>query len=103
MPVFGKKDPIDKKGLYEKIRGPSQEEIVNAVGEHFLLKNGRYIETPDSDRKESIQTPCVVFLIVGKFDVGQETCDERFKGYTITDESVIKLFAHSAVVIMPMT
>jgi hypothetical protein len=69
----------------------------------FLLKNGRYIETLDSDREESIQTPCVVFLILGKFDVGQEMCDESFKGYTITDESVIKLLPHSAVVIMPLT
>ncbi|KAK7422760.1 hypothetical protein QQZ08_009385 [Neonectria magnoliae] len=103
MPVFDKKDPADKKGLYERIRGPSKEEIVAAVREHFDLKDGRYIETRDSDRQESIQTPCVVFLILGKFDVGKETCDEMFKGYTITDESAIKLLTHSAVVIMPLT
>jgi hypothetical protein len=55
MPVFGKKDPTDGQGLYEKIRGPSQEEIVNAVGEHvraffFLFCFYRFI----SVRRESV-------------------------------------------------
>jgi hypothetical protein len=45
----------------------------------------------------------VVFLIIGKFDVGGETCDEVYKGYTITDENAIHLEAHSAVVIMPLS
>ncbi|OBS14988.1 hypothetical protein FPOA_14016 [Fusarium poae] len=103
MPVFGKREPADKRGLYERIRGPSKEEVETAVRENFGLKEGRYIETRYSDQQESIQTPCVVFLIIGKFDVGGETCDEVYKGYTITDESAIKLWTHSAVVIMPLT
>ncbi|KAI8691491.1 hypothetical protein NCS56_00142000 [Fusarium sp. Ph1] len=103
MPVFDKKDPADKRRLYERIRGPSKEEIEAAVREHFNLGQAQYVETRDSDRPESIQTPCVVFLIIGKFDVGGETYDDVYKGYTITDESTIKLLAHSAVVVMPLT
>lgn len=34
MPVFGKRDPDDKRRLYERIRGPSKEEIEAAVREH---------------------------------------------------------------------
>lgn len=68
----------------------------------FNLEQAQYIETRDSDRQESIQTPCVVFLIIGKFDVGGETCDDVYKGYTITNESTIELLAHSAIVVMPL-
>lgn len=34
MPVFDKRDPADKRRLYERIRGPSKEEIEAAVREH---------------------------------------------------------------------
>jgi len=34
MPVFGKREPADKRGLYERIRGPSKEEVETAVREN---------------------------------------------------------------------
>ncbi|CRK11306.1 hypothetical protein HYQ45_018428 [Verticillium longisporum] len=103
MPIFGHKDPTDKRGLYEKIRGPSKEEVEKAVSEHFGLKEARYVETRDSSQEEAVKTPCVVFLIIGKFEVGGNSCDLAYVGYTVIDETEIKLAHHSAVVIMPLS
>lgn len=59
----------------------------------------RYVET-DSNRTEAIETPCVVFLILGQFVVGGQACSQRYTAYQITDEKDIQMEAYSVVVII---
>jgi hypothetical protein len=40
-----------------------------------------------------------VFVIIEKFDVNRETCDEVYKAFTSIDDNIVTLVADSAVVV----
>lgn len=48
----------------------------------------------------AISSPCVVFLLYGKFRVGTKDFTARYEGYEVTDETTIKLAAYSVVVVI---
>ena len=118
MPISETARPKDVLALHNKIRGPTKEQIEAAVQESVrcssvtrklakwvvqlgLTGDRRYIET-DSQRTEPISSRCVVFLILGKFAVGEQTCSQRYVAYRVTDESFIRMEAYSAVVIFEL-
>lgn len=67
-----------------------------------LTGPARYIEST-TPINEVIQTPCMVFVITGGFEVSQERCDRKYEGYTITEEQEIKLDAYAAFVIIQLS
>jgi hypothetical protein len=58
-----------------------------------------YVET-DIEKTVAITTPCLVFLIFGKFKAGEQMCEKRYLAYHITNEDDIQMEAYSVVVII---
>jgi hypothetical protein len=60
-----------------------------------------YQQTEETSRDVSLTaTQCIVFLIIGTFEVGGEIVTRGGEGHQVEDEETIKLHSYTAVVII---
>lgn len=103
MPVTDKFIPKESEALKEKIRSnPEDPSIPEQVKAH-LEKSGHAVYAYSLRNPKDVQlssVKCIIFLIGGVFEVGEERCTIQGIGYLVEKEAEIQLQKNTIVVII---
>jgi len=105
MPVTKSVRPKHQKELNKKILAtkPGEENIILEDVQSHLDKRGHaiYQQTEQDIADVNLTaTKCIIFLIGGKFKVGEELVAVRGEGYLVENEKIIQLQRYTVVVII---
>ncbi|KAM3064718.1 hypothetical protein ACMFMG_010638 [Clarireedia jacksonii] len=104
MPVQSPVKPEDSEGLRSKILAtkPGQEGIIIADVKSHLSESGygTYQQATTDARDVALTGKCIVFLIRGTFEVGEENIYGAGLAYLVEDEGSIRLQPYTVVVII---
>ncbi|KAJ8067030.1 hypothetical protein OCU04_004410 [Sclerotinia nivalis] len=104
MPIQSPIKPEDSEGLRSKILAtkPGQEGIIIADVKSHLGESGyaTYEQATIDTRDVALTGKCIVFLIRGTFEVGEENIHRNGLAYPVEDEGSIRLQQKTVVVII---
>jgi len=105
MPVIGSIKPRDAIELRNKIVAtkPGAENIILVEVQNHLDRHGfsSYQQIEDGEREVTLKAPnSIVFLIIGKFKVGEVEITQEGEGHVLEGESTIQLQKYTAITII---